>query len=355
MKMKCISILLFALALTDHASGQTADTETVDRLTARAMKHLTTLSRFSYKTQLYTDLEFGKNFGFEAVEGYFGENAGLCRSTVVQIDPKSEKKYGLWVNGDQLIFTKKGDQGGTVIHRHHVPWATSSDAGHFAAFYNAMGLGHFVLYASAEKYARSLNPHSLPSGVRYALAVTEVTHRGRPCLKVVPTRESSSGPSTITSEYYLDKEHGMVLTKLQKGMLHIPKGSKSPSPLKVDQLTEITYGPPTENGLPFPTAVKGWFVWPTGRREPMTDIEFTEYRRYTPTADELDFEKQFGLPLPALPPKPGMLTSAGGSRISRWLIGGLALTTVAAAGVYLRLRWAAGRDRHDPTRATRAG
>src|SRR5205823_5617049 len=41
-----------------------------------------------------------------------------------------------------------------------------------------------------------------------------------------------------------------------------------------------------------------------GRREPMTDIEFTEFRRYTPTADELDFEKQFGIPLPALPPKP---------------------------------------------------
>jgi hypothetical protein len=126
-------------------------------------------------------------------------------------------------------------------------------------------------------------------------------------------------------------------------MLHLPKGTKQATLLDVDQLTEVTYGPPTENGLPFPTAVKGWFVWPTGRREPLTDLTFSEFRRYTPTADELDFEKQFGIVLPALPPRPWVPSSVRGSRVIWWLLGGLALTAVAAPVVCVRRRRAARR------------
>jgi hypothetical protein len=350
MKVKCVATLLFAAVLTGQAPAQAVDTETVDRLTARAMKHLTTMSRFAYKEGIYGDMEFGKNFGYTTVEGYFGETTGVKRSTVVWFHPKSEDQSGLWVNGDRLVFTKKGDKGGTVIHRDHVAWAKDSDSSDFAAYYAYMGLRYFLLPTSAKKYGRSRNPASLPYREQFdpnATTISEVTHRGRPCIKVVLTRDTRrTAAKPLATEYFLDREHGMVLTQRQKGMPHVPKGSTALGYLDVDQVTEVTYGPPTENGLPFPTAVKGWFVWSKGRREPMTDLTFTEFRRYTPTADELDFEKQFGIPLPALPPKPGVLSSAGGSRVSWWLLSGLALTAVAAAVVYVRHRRTA--RRHEP-------
>ena len=145
----------------------------------------------------------------------------------------------------------------------------------------------------------------------------------------------------LATEYILDKAHGMVLAMRQKGMYSVPKGSTAARLLDVDQVTEVSYGPATDNGLPFPTAVKGWYVWPTGRREPMTDVEFTEFRRYTPTADELDFEKQFGIPLPALPPRPAGSASAAGGRTKWWLLGGLVAVGLIAAVVVVRHRRAA--------------
>lgn len=332
-----ISILLLSMLLTAQATAQTADMAEIDRLTARAMKHLTTFSRYSYTAQAYGDMEFGKNFGSDTVTVYFGEITGVERASVVRSFPIPKDKYGLWVNRDHVIHTKEAD-GITAIYRHHVPWVSQAESDHFASSHIQMGHYHFFFPNSAKKYVLSLNPDSWPLYERpgTVTTITEETHRGRPCYKVVVTPPASSSPSqkVITSEYLLDKQHGMVLRKKESGLLHIPKGSRSGGVLDVEQVTEVSYGPPTENGLPFPTAVKGWYVWPTGRREPMTDVEFTEFRRYTPTADELDFQKQFGIPLPALPPKPSGLVKMGSSRVTRWLAVGLGITVVAAVVVY---------------------
>ena len=129
----------------------------------------------------------------------------------------------------------------------------------------------------------------------------------------------------------------MVLAKRQKKMMSMQKGQIGMR--DIDQLTEITYGPPMENGLPFPKAIKGWFVWPDGKREPMTDIEFTEYKRYTPTTDELDFEKNFGIQLPALPPKP-MAKPGTASKVGRWLMiaFGIAASATIAIAIVRRRR-----------------
>jgi hypothetical protein len=333
-------------------SAQSADVATIDQLTAKAMKHLTTFSRYTYKSQTYGDMEFGKNFGSETVTADFGENKGVMRSSIIRFDQKTENKYGSWVNGDQIILTKE-PKGGTVISRQSVAWATEKDARAYSGLYIDVGLGEYFLPSSAEKYTRSLNPDSWPyqEPQNSTTTITESAHKGRPCYKVVVAPASRGGPlRVITTEYLLDKQHGMVLGKKRNGLLHSPKGSRGITVLDVDQLTEITYGPPTENGLPFPTAVKGWYVWPTGRREPMTDIEFSEFKRYTPSAEELDFEKQFGIPLPALPPKPGVLAKAGGNRVTRWLAGGLALTVIAALVVLIRRRRTARRGGPAPAK-----
>ena len=347
MKLKFAISALMAIQLTCQASAQSAEIITIDEATAKAMKHLTINSRYTYTENFYGDMEFGKRAGHANVVVSFGETVGIRLSSHVWYVPKREEKFGTWVNGDQLVFTSPGDKGGTVIHRQHAAWASGSDAGHYASFYANLGLGHFFLPSSGRKYGLSRNPESFPVQERAnapAPTITEVLHRNRPCFKVSSTSEGSGGFKPVTTDYHIDKQTGMVLSKRESGMLHVPKGSTSPIFLDVAQETEITYGPPTENGLPFPTAVKGSYVWPTGRKEPMTDIEFTEFRRYKPTADELDFEKQFGIPLPALPPKPTASSGStlggmvGGGRTKWWLLGGLVTVSLAAVAVYIRRR-----------------
>ena len=339
-------VFILVCTLAAQTLAQSPDITAIDQLTAKAIKHLTTNTRYTCSSKSYTDLQFGKLFGHKDVRGWFGETQGLVHSTDVTYDPKSESKFGVWVNGDQFVITKPGEKGGTVIHRQHAAWGKDSDAAAFADFPGHMGLGHFFLGTSARKYGLARNPDSFPVPDRYdpaATVITQDTYGGRACYKVVITPDAKqSRVKPAVHEYLLDKEHGMVLARRQKGTYHVPKGTTTMKLLDVDQVTEVSYGPPqADTGLPFPTAVKGWFVWPTGRREPMTDVEFTEFRRYTPTADELDFEKQFGIPLPALPPKPAGSATAAGGRTKWWLLGGLAVVGLAAAVVVVRRRRAA--------------
>ena len=71
------------------------------------------------------------------------------------------------------------------------------------------------------------------------------------------------------------------------------------------KVTEISYGPPApDTGLPFPTAVKTTYHLPDGKTFPGESVTFTEYRRYTPTPDEVDVEKVLKVKMPAIPPRP---------------------------------------------------
>ena len=95
-------------------------------------------------------------------------------------------------------------------------------------------------------------------------------------------------------------------------------------------------------GLPFPKSIKSWIVEAGGKRIPQTDVEYTEYKRYTPTPDEVDMEKQFGIsPLP-LPPRPELPATARGAtpgtKIARWLYGSAALFAILTATIVVRAR-----------------
>ncbi len=343
MKLKFAIGLLVAMHLSCQAFAQPAEIIAIDEATVKALKHLTVNSRYTFTENSYGDMEFGKRAGHATETVIFGETTGVSLSSSVWYAPRSEKKYGRWVDGNQLVFTAPGETGGTVIHRQHAAWASDSDAGHFAVFYANMGLGHLFLRSSGRKYGLSRNPQSFPVKVSdTSPTITEVVHRNRPCYKVSSTSDGGRF-KPVTTDYHIDKQTGMVLSVRQSGTLHIPKGG-SAMLLDVAQETEITYGPPTENGLPFPVSVKGWYVWPTGRKEPMLDIVYTDFRRYQPSADELDFEKQFGIPLPALPPKPTASSGStlggigGGGRTKWWLLGAFAVVSLTAAAVYLRRR-----------------
>ena len=62
MKTKSVAVLCFATALGGLIPVRADDAETIDQLTARALKHLTTNSRFAYKAGSYGDIEFGEEF-----------------------------------------------------------------------------------------------------------------------------------------------------------------------------------------------------------------------------------------------------------------------------------------------------
>ena len=70
------------------------DAQTIDQLAARAIKHLTTNCRFAYKAGSYGDMEFGKNFGYSAVEGYFGETTGVDRTRKSRSTRKARTNSG---------------------------------------------------------------------------------------------------------------------------------------------------------------------------------------------------------------------------------------------------------------------
>ena len=116
------------------------------------------------------------------------------------------------------------------------------------------------------------------------------------------------------------------------------------------KMVEVHYGPPqADTGLPFPTSVKGWFVTADGSKPTAEDVEFTEYRRYTPTAGEVDVATVFGvavLPVPARPPLPPVghfmepialaqpvTTSAHPGRASRYWYAAASALALAAGGL----------------------
>jgi hypothetical protein len=74
----------------------------------------------------------------------------------------------------------------------------------------------------------------------------------------------------------------------------------------------LTYTPSAE-GVPLPTKYEFWFVLPDGRKQPQGVVEFLEYTRYTPTADDFDLEKQFGV---KPPPEPSPTTETPGVPVS---------------------------------------
>ena len=59
----------------------------------------------------------------------------------------------------------------------------------------------------------------------------------------------------------------------------------------------LTYRP-SDEGFPLPWKFETWNLLPDGTRVPQSSAEVTEYEKYTPTADDFDLEKQFGVTPP---------------------------------------------------------
>lgn len=58
--------------------------------------------------------------------------------------------------------------------------------------------------------------------------------------------------------------------------------------------TAVEYGPGPE-GFPVPVSFRRWSVLPDGREVPVEEGRFVVYERYTPTDDDFDLSKHFGI------------------------------------------------------------
>ncbi len=101
--------------------------------------------------------------------------------------------------------------------------------------------------------------------------------------------------------FYLDRRNYVVVARETVGLFNMTLGRYEP----IRRVEEISYGPAApDTGLPFPTAVKTTYHMPDGKTLPGESVTFTEYRRYTPTPDEVGVEKVLKVKMPAIPPRP---------------------------------------------------
>lgn len=130
-------------------------------------------------------------------------------------------------------------------------------------------------------------------------SVRNETRKGVDC--IVVRQESPKREQPLDDVYYLDPRTYLVLARERIGMPQARTRQVEP----IRKVVEISYGQPAaDTGLPFPTAVKTTYHLPDGKTLPGESVTFTEYRRYTPTPDEVDVEKVLKVKMPAIPPRP---------------------------------------------------
>jgi hypothetical protein len=176
------------------------------------------------------------------------------------------------------------------------------------------------------------NVGSPPDGQYCKLVGVRSTEwRGRPAVEA--KFEEMFG---IVNLLYLDPANDYAFLGFDSDGMYDHK-VKAKSPIRLTGW--MTYKPSTE-GFPLPERFETWSVHPDGKRSPHSLTEVIEYVKYTPTADDFDLEKQFGVrPLPPGTPVSAMATSGGQSW--RWLYAGaavLALVTVALVVLTRRRR-----------------
>ena len=141
-------------------------------------------------------------------------------------------------------------------------------------------------------------------------SATRVRRNGYDAVRIVTS--SGFGQSESTTTTYLDAGNHMAFREYESDSL-LDIRSRAYIPIK--QAGELTYAPGPD-GYPVPKEYKQWYVYPDGRQVPRLEVTWLEFSPYTPTADDFDLEKQFGVtppvePPPAEPPVPEELSWRG--------------------------------------------
>ncbi len=165
--------------------------------------------------------------------------------------------------------------------------------------------------------------------LRTFLSATPSTWQGQPAIAI----KVRSTFGDIVSTTYVDPANDYAALGYESDSSLDATGKKGP----VRRMGVLTYAPSAE-GVPLPTKYEMWYILPDGRKVPNALVEFLEYSKYTPTADDFDLEKQFGIkPLPPLGTGTGANLTAS-RRLGWWLYGGAALFALVTAGLMVIVR-----------------
>lgn len=151
---------------------------------------------------------------------------------------------------------------------------------------------------------------------------------------------TDTGSPTVRTTTYLDAGNHLAFREFEDdGMMDVP--SRKKLPIKTSGVLTYKPGP---NGYPVPAEYKEWYTYPDGRTVPKSEAVWRTFEKYTPTADDFDLEKQFGIK--RLPPPAGLVTDPtppGTARSWWWLYAVAAALAAVTAGLvwYARRRRAA--------------
>lgn len=185
-------------------------------------------------------------------------------------------------------------------------------------------------YTSAFESFQATRQLYLPRPEEKILSHERSTYEGRDALKVV-AREKLG----ITKTIYLDADTYQLLyweadkavDFSQRGMICDDK-----------TYTRVAYRDAGRKWLP--TKYEWYRVTTAGQKQMIYEDEFPVYEPYTPTADDLDLEKQFGVKPIAHEPRPASAMPKEGlrSRAVWWYAGGGVLIVVAVGLLLLARR-----------------
>lgn len=194
-------------------------------------------------------------------------------------------------------------------------------------------------YSSSVHWCLETKQLFRPQQVKEVLETTEDEYEGKPTIRI--TLMTKYGAKQTT---HLDRntyQHRYSETdKIRQYKTYVPTYIDG----KHIEKTEYR----SEGGRLWPTRHEDYIIKPDGKRYPLREFTFLEYTAYTPTADELDIEKQFGVkPIPIgprpdpatlspkeAPPRPAKPSLLSGDHTRLYSIGCLVFVAVVVAVLY---------------------
>lgn len=242
--------------------------------------------------------------------GIHGANLWVSRSNESSIDGKLKLGYAHILSPDDCYYLQIKPTGEKVtLLKHTTEWEDPRS------------------YTSASLLFSACNQLFQPQHgqVKQVMAVADAEYEGRPSKRI--TMLTAYDANWIV---HLDRTTYQFLhSEIDKVFDH-----KARDYVAGKAIARVEYR--SDGGKRWPTRREVYEVNAKGKKQPVADYKFVEYAPYTPTADELDMEKQFGIkPIPHEPrpdsAKPGASGSAGRSRL--WLYAAAGVLATTAIGI----------------------
>ena len=326
--VKIFLVLLFASIASATANGQ--DLKLLRELqVGTKVAHDALLRNVKIKgvRKYYDNMPIGKYLGTGTFDIVANGNAILLKEST------TTSQSGIFINADELYSIGATAKDKYAINWHSFAWKDQNSNRSTRYPYHLINMTS--ISNPGTTHAGTANDYYPDKEHHYPIREVDFDElAGKKVYRITQEWKNQDGITPIIS--YVDATNFLVLREVTKRTLDF----KLRKMVDVEQVTDYTYTP-NPGGIPFPKSVKGWYVEANGKKLPMTDIEYTEYKRYTPTPDEVDMEKQFGIsPLP-LPPRPELPAARGatpGTKIARWLYGSAALFAIITAAIVIRAR-----------------